>query len=195
MLSLYRQLGHEIGGIYSAFLDLCYATAGPVEDNDKYIAGTLGLDVRVWKRVRRTLLLEERIYERWDGGPKLSSPIADIIIADGQRRYDNTVRAGQQSAIASAARKRQVADRSATAPQQEGESYSLNRRLEPSQNNNLASTGVGDPPQRKTDTSTKKKERSGSAASFVDILRKTDQPVLQDVLRRAKQLRADKVTR
>jgi Protein of unknown function (DUF1376) len=52
----------EERGAYNTVLDLIYAHDGAVDDDDKFIAGWLRVDVRVWRRIRKRLLGEKKLY-------------------------------------------------------------------------------------------------------------------------------------
>lgn len=108
MLGLYRRLGPELGGAVSAIVDLCCLEGGSLENDDRYIAGQLGLDVRRWKRVKAALIKQGELYEMFDletGGASISSLIADRIILDGKRRVESGKRAGKISAAKQATKR------------------------------------------------------------------------------------------
>lgn len=67
-----HELTLEERGAYNTVLDLMYARDGDLQDDDKFIAGWLRVDVRVWKRIRARLLelgklcldINGRLYNR-----------------------------------------------------------------------------------------------------------------------------------
>lgn len=98
MLATFRRLGIELGGVLSAFVDLCCLEGGSVEDDDRYISGQFGIDIRQWKRIRRKLIDEGEIYEMYDpdtGRRSISSLRADEILRDSRKRVQNGRRAAK----------------------------------------------------------------------------------------------------
>ena len=51
-----RKLTLEQRGAYNTVLDLIYLRDGNLPDDDRFIAGWLDVDVRVWKRLRDGLI-------------------------------------------------------------------------------------------------------------------------------------------
>lgn len=51
-----RTLTLEERGAYNTLLDLIYETDNNVHDDDRYLAGVMGCDLRIWKRIRARLL-------------------------------------------------------------------------------------------------------------------------------------------
>lgn len=51
-----RTLTLEERGAYNTLLDLIYETDNNVHDDDRYLAGVMGCDLRIWKRIRTRLL-------------------------------------------------------------------------------------------------------------------------------------------
>ena len=56
------ELTLEERGAYTTVLDLIYTHDGAVDDNPQFIASWLRVDVRVWKRLRATLLGAGKLY-------------------------------------------------------------------------------------------------------------------------------------
>src|SRR5689334_11258466 len=55
-------LSLEERGAYNTVLDLIYAHDGKIHDDDRFIAGWLHVDVRVWKRIKKRLLDLGKLY-------------------------------------------------------------------------------------------------------------------------------------
>lgn len=56
------ELSLEERGAYNTILDLIYLRDNNLLDDDRFIAGWLRCDVRVWKRIRCTLIDREKLY-------------------------------------------------------------------------------------------------------------------------------------
>jgi uncharacterized protein YdaU (DUF1376 family) len=54
-------------GAYALLIDHMYMKGGPIKDAPTFIAGLLGVDVRVWNRVRAALLRKGKITQTGDG--------------------------------------------------------------------------------------------------------------------------------
>jgi hypothetical protein len=52
----------EERGAYNTILDLIYAHDGAIDDDHKFIAGGLRVDLRVWKRIRQRLIEGGKLY-------------------------------------------------------------------------------------------------------------------------------------
>lgn len=113
----------EERGAYNTILDLIYTHDGSVVDDERFIAGWLRCDVRVWKRIRQRLLDLEKLY-LIDG--TLRNRRADAEVLRGLGRCLSAEHAGRTSAL-SKARKSSAAA---------------------SENKDLASTDVEAPVQR-----------------------------------------------
>lgn len=61
-LSGMRELTLEQRGAYNTILDLIYARVGEVPDDERWMAGCLGCDIRVWRRLRRELIDLGKIF-------------------------------------------------------------------------------------------------------------------------------------
>ena len=73
----------EERGAYNTVLDLIYAHGGAIDDDSKFIAGWLRVDVRVWRRIRRRLIEGGKLYAN---GPTLRNARADREVDAGQHR-------------------------------------------------------------------------------------------------------------
>lgn len=62
-----RVLSLEERGAYNTLLDLMYQRAGPVPDDDRWLAGWMKVSVRKWLAVREVLVREGKIIVRGDG--------------------------------------------------------------------------------------------------------------------------------
>jgi len=85
----------EERGAYNTILDLIYANDGAVADDDRFIAGWLRVDVRVWRRIRKQLLDLEKLYRR---GQSLRNARADREVEEALDRVRSAAEAGLASA-------------------------------------------------------------------------------------------------
>lgn len=88
----------EERGAYNTLLDLIYIHDGALEDDPKFISGWLRCDVRVWKRIRTSLIEKEKLYLN---GGKLRNARADKEVDAALLR----VRSAAQAGLASAAKR------------------------------------------------------------------------------------------
>ena len=88
----------EERGAYNTLIDHQYLMSGPLHDDDQYIAGLMGCDVRIWKRIKKQLLAKNRI-EISDG--RIADVRASYTIASRQATRSKRVAAGQLGGIAS----------------------------------------------------------------------------------------------
>jgi hypothetical protein len=130
----------EERGAYNTILDLIYAHDGCVDDDNRYIAGWLRCDVRIWKRIRARLIDLGKLYI---AGNTLRNERADRVIFDAVRRIGSAIQAGR----ASGAKRRYLTARDAV--QHRGLSPSHVRLTSPpnsppadSKNKDLARTSV-----------------------------------------------------
>jgi uncharacterized protein YdaU (DUF1376 family) len=93
----------EERGAYTTVLDLIYAHDGSVDDHDRFIAGWLRVDVRVWRRIRSRLMELGKLYVH---GGKLRNERADREVRDALDK----IASSQQAGLASSAKR--AADRS-----------------------------------------------------------------------------------
>ena len=110
-------LNLEERGAYNTVLDLIYLRDGNLPDDDRFIAGYLSVDVRVWRRIKTRLIGLDKLFVK-DG--LLRDEVADVVVDEALRR----VRAARDAGNASAAKRAGKSD--ATKPE----------------NNDLDATGV-----------------------------------------------------
>jgi uncharacterized protein YdaU (DUF1376 family) len=140
-------LSLEERGAYDTVLDLIYARDGQVDDDDRFIAGWCRCDVRVWKRIRATLIRLGKLYAI-DG--TLRNSRADVEVDRGLHMVASASDAGTASA-----RKRSVAA---------------------SNNNKIAPTVVEQTSQLSTTTTTtteENKKEESSLRSAYSVSRET----------------------
>lgn len=85
----------EERGAYNTVLDLFYVRDGNLPDDDRFIAGFLGVDIRVWRRIRSRLIELGKLSIE-DG--KLSNHRAATEVHDALARVVSAQYAGKQSA-------------------------------------------------------------------------------------------------
>lgn len=88
-------LSLEERGAYNSVLDLIYTRDGKLPDDDRFIAGWLGCDVRVWKRIRGRLIDLEKLYSV---GGFLRNRRADEEVLTALSRVGSARDAGKASA-------------------------------------------------------------------------------------------------
>lgn len=85
----------EERGAYNTLLDLIYTRAGPVPDDERWLAGWMGCSVKKWRLVRFTLLVKAKIYEcEHNGQPGLMNERAELEIASASSRRRVAVESG-----------------------------------------------------------------------------------------------------
>lgn len=94
------ELTLEERGAYNTVLDLIYSREGNLPDDDRFIAGWLRCDVRVWKRIRQRLIDLEKLYLH---AGKLRNAKADATIDEALGRVLSASDAGRASAAKRAA--------------------------------------------------------------------------------------------
>lgn len=82
-------------GAYNTVLDLIYSRDGNLPDDDRFIAGWLRVDVRVWKRIKATLIDREKLYVE---GGHLRNERADVEVLAALSRVTSAADAGRASA-------------------------------------------------------------------------------------------------
>lgn len=85
----------EERGAYNTVLDLIYAHDGAIDDDERFIAGWLSVDVRVWRRLRARLIDLGKLYVA-DGA--LRNSAADVEVDRGLSRLASAQDAGKASA-------------------------------------------------------------------------------------------------
>jgi uncharacterized protein YdaU (DUF1376 family) len=88
------ELDLEERGAYNTVLDLIYATAGDLVDDDRQIAKRLRCDIRVWRRIRNRLIELEKLYVH---AGRLRNKRADQEIYAAQHRAISSAEAGRKS--------------------------------------------------------------------------------------------------
>lgn len=86
----------EERGAYNTILDLIYVNDGAMEDDDHLIAGHMGVDIRVWRRLRARLLSIGKLYV-YNG--TLRNETADAEVDHALHRVACAAQAGLQSAV------------------------------------------------------------------------------------------------
>lgn len=82
-------------GAYNTVLDLIYSRDGNLPDDDRFIAGWLRVDVRVWKRIKSTLVDREKLYVE---AGFLRNERADVEVLAALSRVASAQDAGRASA-------------------------------------------------------------------------------------------------
>lgn len=90
-----RRWPFELKAAYRLVLDLVYDQDGALPDDDRWIAGELGCDVRVWRRLKARLVELGKLYVN-DGAVR--NPRADRDVPAALARLNQTVTAGERSA-------------------------------------------------------------------------------------------------
>lgn len=88
-------LSLELRGAYNTILDLIYSRDGQLPDDDRFIAGFLGVDVRVWKRLKTALIDAGKLYVE---AGMLRNETADVVVATALARVVSAQNAGKVSA-------------------------------------------------------------------------------------------------
>lgn len=89
----------EERGAYNTVLDLIYSHDGRLEDDERFIAGWLRTDVRVWRRLRGRLLELGKLFVE-DGLIRNSTADAEVLSA--LSRVESLTDAGRQGGLARA---------------------------------------------------------------------------------------------
>lgn len=88
-------LSLEERGAYNTVLDLIYTRDGNLPDDERFIAGWLGVDVRVWKRIKERLISLGKL--RVEAG-NLRNSRADVEVSNALSRVGSARDAGKASA-------------------------------------------------------------------------------------------------
>lgn len=91
----------EERGAYNTILDLIYSHDGSVDDDDRFLAGWMRVDVRVWRRIRTRLLDLGKLYTYAGGDPPspvLKNHRADREVDAALHRVASAAQAGLASA-------------------------------------------------------------------------------------------------
>lgn len=89
-------LSLEERGAYNTVLDLIYTRDGNLPDDDRFVSGWLGVDVRVWRRIKNRLLDLDKLY--LEAG-FLRNRRADVEVDAALSRVGSARDAGKASAI------------------------------------------------------------------------------------------------
>jgi uncharacterized protein YdaU (DUF1376 family) len=88
-------------GAYNTVLDLIYHRDGKLPDDDRFLAGYMGVDVRVWRRIKTRLIGLGKL-SIIDG--MVRDDVADVVVAEALRRLTVAQDAGNISAAKRAAK-------------------------------------------------------------------------------------------
>jgi uncharacterized protein YdaU (DUF1376 family) len=99
-----QHLNLELRGAYCTLLEMIYDRGEAVQDDDKFIAGWMGVTVRKWRMIRAELLRLNRIIivEGRYGRPALSDEYAEAELKEQARRHNQLVDAAHQGGVAKA---------------------------------------------------------------------------------------------
>lgn len=103
----------ERGG-FNTVLDLIYSHDGKIVDDDRFIAGWLRVDVRVWRRIRSRLIDLKKLYEH---AGSLRNERADREVDAALNRVASAAQAGLASAAKRQAQQKEINDLFATSVQ------------------------------------------------------------------------------
>lgn len=95
------ELTLEERGAYNTVLDLIYSRDGNLADDDRFIAGWMRVDLRVWKRIRSTLIERGKLFVA-DG--ILRNERADVEVLAALKRVGSAADAGRASAASKASK-------------------------------------------------------------------------------------------
>lgn len=95
----YRRLSLEQRGAYTTLLDLIYDNGGPIDNNDRWLAGELCVSIRKARALISELLTLQKIYLTPDG--KISNHRAEKEIGNAleisRKRSENGLKRGQNT--------------------------------------------------------------------------------------------------
>jgi len=106
-LAGFFELSLEERGAYGTVIDLIYSRANDLPDDDRFIAGWLGADVRVWKRIKKRLVATGKI--KISNG-KITNKRATSEILKGLHRIAVASEAGRTSRPKSASVTNEIKD-------------------------------------------------------------------------------------
>lgn len=95
------ELSLEERGAYNTILDLIYSRDGNLVDDDRFIAGWLRVDVRIWKRIKTSLIERGKLYV---DGELLRNEKADVVVLEALSRVGSARDAGLASARSKASK-------------------------------------------------------------------------------------------
>jgi hypothetical protein len=173
-----RELGPELKGALDGLRDIYCSRAGSLPNDDKYLAGNLGLSPQKWRPLKQTLIRRGLI---WIVGSALECPIAQEAYAEAAMRIHKSSYAGKISAA------RRIAgggsntiERASNYPNPEREGSESNNY------NNLSLATVEAVSQPKREENRKREQCSGTAVSVTEALAKSNDPIVQGILDRGK---------
>jgi len=144
-----RRLTLEECGAYNLILDLIYAHDGQLADDDQFLTGWIGGDIRIWRRLKARLIELQKIEVK-DGF--ITNSRATEEVESGLARIQKASRAGKISAEI----RRTYAGSSADVAPHSNRSYSIKSEAFISKNNKLIPTKDELAFQLSTTTTTKK---------------------------------------
>jgi uncharacterized protein YdaU (DUF1376 family) len=105
------ELTLEERGAYDTVLDLIYSRDGKVDDDERFLAGWMRVDVRVWKRIRARLIALGKLYVDENS---LRNRRADREVSKALLRIASAEDAGRASAAKREADRNSFSDLSST---------------------------------------------------------------------------------
>lgn len=103
-----RELSLEERGAYNTILDLIYVRDGNLPDDDRFIAGWLGVDMRVWRRIKKSLIQRGKLYIA-DG--QIRNSRADAVVLEALARVVSAADAGRASAARKVAKSKGISNK------------------------------------------------------------------------------------
>lgn len=103
------ELSLEERGAYNTVLDLIYSRDGNLADDDRFIAGWLRVDVRIWKRIKSSLIERGKLFVS-EG--VIRNERADVEVLAALSRVTSAQDAGRASARSKAAKSAVVSNQS-----------------------------------------------------------------------------------
>ena len=89
----------EERGCYNTLIDHQYLMNRALHDDDRYLAGLMNCDIRVWRRIRQNLIAKGRLQVTCDG--RIEDIRASYELASRQAQRSQRVASGQLGGIAS----------------------------------------------------------------------------------------------
>jgi hypothetical protein len=173
-----RELGPELKAVLDGLTDIYCMRAGSLPNDDKFIAGNLGLNLQKWRPLKQALIARGLISILGDA---LECPIALEAYSEAALRIYQASNAGKTSAA-----NRMVA-RSSHAIERPAKNHNAKQDgLVLNNSNDLISTAVGTMSQPEREENRKEEGRTGAAASVTEALANSRHPLVQSVLDQAK---------
>ena len=91
-----RGLSLEERGAYDTILNLLYCRGGTMPDNDRANAHELGIDVRVWRRIKVRLVDMQKLST---AGGRITNERVSAELTSAELRYLSSSQAGTTSAL------------------------------------------------------------------------------------------------